>query len=129
MIEIQNIILKIYVINFPIFKLSILLNISSYVCIKNWIKFFSNQIGLCFILELKINLVYLLSFAFIRCTTSCHSLSLLVICFYLLSFVVTRCHWLPLVVPLVVIRCHSLCHSMSFVVTRCHSMYHSFVFL
>ena len=54
-----------------------------------------------------------LSFAFIRCTTRCHSwyypLSLVVIC------CTTRCHLLSLVV----ILCHSLYHSLSLVVTWC----------
>ena len=43
-----------------------------------------------------------------RCTTCCHSLSL--------------------VVPLVVTRFHSLSDVVPLVVTRCHSMYHSSVF-
>ena len=46
-----------------------------------------------------------LSFVVTRCTTQCHSLSL----------VVTLCHLLSLVV----IRCHSLYHSLSLVFTRC----------
>ena len=71
-----------------------------------------------FILKLKITLFYLFSFVFIRFTTPCHSLSVIVICF-------TSFHLLPLVVTC----CHSLCHSLSFVlpltVIRCHSLYHS----
>ena len=47
-----------------------------------------------------------------RCTTRCHSLSLVVTRCHSLSFVVTRCttrcHSLSLVVPLVVTRSHSL---------------------
>ena len=76
---------------------------------------------------------------FIRCTTFCHSLSLIVICCHSLPLVVIRCHSLyhslSFVVPLVVIRCHSLsfvvtrcttrCHSLSFVVTRCTTRCHS----
>ena len=71
-----------------------------------------------------------LLFAFIRCTTRCHS------CYHSLSFVVIRCHSLSLVVPLVVTRCTTRCHSLSFVVPlvvigcrslsfRCHLFYHS----
>ena len=66
----------------------------------------------------------------IRCTTGCHSLSLVVLllvtCCHLLyhslSFVVTRCHSLSLVVPLVVTRCHSLSLVVPLVVIRCHSL-------
>ena len=65
--------------------------------------------------ETKISLFCLLLFAFICCTTRCHSL----------SFVITRCitRWCLFHHPLlfVVIRCQSL----SFVVTRCYSLYHS----
>ena len=71
----------------------------------------------CFIFKLKITLFYLLSFAFIRCTIPCLSLSLIAICCHSLSFIDTRCHTLLLVVPLVVIRCTSLCHSLSLVVS------------
>ena len=46
-----------------------------------------------------------------RCTTRCHSLSL----------VVTGCHSLSLVVPPVV----TLCHSLSLAVTRCTTCCHS----
>ena len=67
-----------------------------------------------------------LSFVVTRCTTSCHSLSLVVTLCHLLSPVVIGCHSFTT-------RCHSLYHSLSFVVTRCttrcHSMYHSSVFL
>ena len=68
-----------------------------------------------------------------RCTTRCHSLSLVVtlghslslaviryhLLYHPLSPFVIRCHSLSLVVPLVVIRCHSLHHSLSLVTTRC----------
>ena len=58
-----------------------------------------------------------LSFAFIRCTTRCHSL------YYSLSLTVTRCHSLSLVVTRFPTRCPSLYYSLSFtvplVVTRC----------
>ena len=58
-----------------------------------------------------------LSFAFIRCTTRCHSLyhSL----YYSLSLVTIRC----------ITRCHSLSLDVPLVVTRCHFMYHLSVFL
>ena len=59
-----------------------------------------------------------LTFAVTRCTTRCHSLSLVVIFFHSLSLVVTRCNSLY--------RCTTRCHSLSFVVplvgTRCHSL-------
>ena len=58
-----------------------------------------------------------------RCTTRCHSLSL----------VVPRCHLLyhslSFVVPLVVTGCTTRCHSLSLVVIRCHSLYHSLSFV
>ena len=94
----------------------------------------------CFILKLKIFLIYLLSLVFSCCTTPCHSLSLI-------EIFITRCHWLvvtgclslPFVVTwfithyhslsLVVTCCHSLCHRLSFVVTRYHSLYHSMSFV
>ena len=75
-----------------------------------------------------------LSFAFIRCTTRCHSLyhSLSLVVPLVVTRCTTRCHFLSFVVPLTVIRCHSL----PFVVTRCitrvtscHMMYHTSVFL
>ena len=47
-----------------------------------------------------------------RCTTSCHSLSLVV------PFFVTRCTTRSHSLSLVVIRCHSLYHSLSLAVTR-----------
>ena len=59
---------------------------------------------------------------FVRCTTCCHSLLLIVICCDSLSFVVSNCHSFSFVVHLVVTRCHSLYHSLSFVVSRCHSL-------
>ena len=102
------------------------------------------QIRLLFLLKNKIPLFYLLSFAFIRFVTRCHSLSFTVTCcttplvvipchslYHSLSFVVSldalycRCHSLSLVV----IRCTTCCHSLSLVVIWCHSMYHSSVFL
>ena len=83
-----------------------------------------------------------LSFAFIRCTTHCHSLyrslSLVVIHCHSLSLIVTRCttrcttrrHSLSFVVSLAAIRCYSVPLVIPLVVTRCHSMYHhSSVFL
>ena len=59
-----------------------------------------------------------LPFVVTRCTTRCHSLSLVVT----LSFVVTRCHWLSFVVTCCTTRCHLLYHLFSFIVTRCHSL-------
>ena len=72
-----------------------------------------------------------LSFAFIRCTTCCHSLyhSL----YYSLSLVAIRCTTCFHSLSIVFIRCHSLYHLLSLVVplvvTRCHLMYHLPVFL
>ena len=90
------------------------------------------QIGLLSLLKHKITLFYLLSFAFLRFITRCHSLSLIVIFCYLLLFVVIRCHLLyhslSLVVTCCITPCHSLYHSMSFFVSRCHSLYHSLSF-
>ena len=67
-----------------------------------------------------------LSFAFILCTTRCHSLyhslSFVLTRCHSLSFIVTHSHSLSLVVLLVVTRCHSLYHSLSFVVIRSHSL-------
>ena len=103
-------------------------------CTKKWIKFFRNQIGLCFIFKLKITPFYLLlvfiffyqSLWFI--VTHYHFLLLS----HSLSLVVISCHslyhslWLvvPLVGirPLVVILFHSLYHSFSLDVNRCHSI-------
>ena len=63
----------------------------------------------CFILKLKITLFYFPSFFFIRSTTLCHSLSLIVsvvsLC-HSLSLVVTSWHSLSGVVPVVVILCY-----------------------
>ena len=63
-----------------------------------------------------------LSFAFIRCTTRCHSLyhSLSLVVPLVVTHCTTRCHSLSFVVPLTVIRCHSL----PFVVTRCITCCH-----
>ena len=65
-----------------------------------------------------------LLFAFIRCTTRCHSLSFAVALCHSLSFIVTLCyplyHSLSRVILFAATRCHSLYDS-SFVVTR-HSL-------
>ena len=100
-------ILKIYVTNFPIYKLSISLN-SSYILHKKWMKFFRDQIDLFNFKTYKMTIFYLLWFVFIRCTTCCHLLpSLVVICYHSLSLAVI------------------CCHSLWFVVIRCHSLYHT----
>ena len=126
MIETQNIILKIYVINFP---LCTEYAVNTY-WIKNWIKFFRNQIDLLFHFETENysillaligfrSFYHLLSFA----VTYCHLLSLVFIRFNSLSFVATRCttlrHYLSFVASTVVICCHPLYHSSPLVVTRC----------
>ena len=79
----------------------------------------------CFILKLKIILCYFLSFVFIRSTTRCHSLSLIVICCHSLLLTVIHCHSLYHSVPFVVIRCTTRCYSLSLAVIRCHSFYYS----
>ena len=56
----------------------------------------------------KVTLFYFLSFEFIRFTTRCNSLSLIIICCHSLSFIVSRFHSLRHIAPLVVIRRHSL---------------------
>ena len=106
-------------------------------CTKKWIKFFRNQIGLCFIFKLKITPFYLL-LVFIFFYHIFYSLSRIIIfcysvirCHSLLLVATrctTRCHSLWLVVPLVGIRplvvilFHSLYHSFSLDVNRCHSI-------
>ena len=61
-----------------------------------------------------------LLFVVTRCTTCCHSLSLVVILCHSLSLVVIRCHSLYYnCVPLVVIRCRWLSFVVPLVVTRC----------
>ena len=54
-----------------------------------------------------------LSFAFIRCTTRCHSLY----------------HSLSFIEPLVINHCHSWSLVVPLVITSCHLMYHTSVFL
>ena len=81
------------------------------------------QIGLLFLLKLKITLFYFLSFVCIRFITHLHSLPLIVIFCYSLSFVVIRCHFLYHSLSLVITRCHSLYDSISFDVTCSHSLY------
>ena len=117
---------------------------SSYILLKKLNKIFRKWIGLLFLLKHKITLFYLLSFAFIRSISRCHSLSLIVIFCYSLPFVVTccttHCHSLYYSLSFVVLLDVILCQSMPFVVPfilirlslvviRCHSMYHSSVFL
>ena len=78
-----------------------------------------------FILKLKTTLFYLRSLVFVRFTTCCHSLWLIVICCHSFSFVLTRCHSLLLVVLLFVTTYHSLHQPLSFAVTRCTTRRHS----
>ena len=81
-------------------------------CMKNWMKFFRNQIGLLFQFE-----------------TYNYSISLALNCFCLLYhsllFAFTPCHLLALIVPLVVIRFTDRCNSFLVVAIRWHSLYHS----
>ena len=60
--------------------------------------------------------------SFVRCTTCCHLLSLIVIGCNSLPFVVTRCTTRCHSLSLVVTRCTTHCHSLSLVFTRCHSL-------
>ena len=72
-------------------------------------------------MKCKITLFYLLSIVFVRCTTPCYLLPLVVICCHLLSLVVIRCHLLyhsfSFVLQIVVIRFFLLL----FGTTRCTS--------
>ena len=148
MIQTRNIILKIYIISFPIYELSRLLDMQElHIARKIEQNSSGTRLTFCFILKLETTQFYFLLFVFIRCTNPCHWLSLTVTCYDSLSFIVTRCHSFSLdlslvvirclalsfVAPLVVIRCTTRCHSLPLVVplvaTRFHSMYHSSVFL
>ena len=85
MIQTRNIkfVLKIYIINFPIYKLSVLLNILH----EKSNKVFQEPDWLLFHFETQRNLFYLFSFFFISCATPDHSLSPTVICYTIrLSF-------------------------------------------
>ena len=83
---------------------------------RNWIKFFRNQI---------VSFWNLKSLYFI-----CSNLSLFVV---ILAVICCHCHSLSCVVTCCTTRYHLLYNSLSFVITRCtsrcHSMHHSFVFL
>ena len=72
-------------------------------------KFFRNQIGLCFNSKLIITLFHQLSIAFVCCTTPCYLLSLFVIYWHSLY------HSLSFALPIVAIRFQLL----RFVVIRC----------
>ena len=109
-----------YVINFPIYKLVIVISNSGYMFHKKLNKILQDlaYLFVSFWNFLKITIFYLVLFVFIRFITHCHSLSLIALFGYSLSFVVTHYHSLPLVVPLVVTR-------LPLFVTRCHLLYHS----
>ena len=123
-------------------------------CMKIEWNYSGTRLAFCFILNLKVTLLYLLSFVFIHFITRSHLVSLIVIFYYSLSFVVarchsfvTRCHPLSFIVTRCPTRCHSLYYSLSFVLplivicyhsllfvvtrytSRCHSLYCSSVFL
>ena len=120
---IQNIIMKIYLINSSISRFINCLYCwiyISYTSHKNWKSYSGTRLALCFILRLKIT-VYLLS-----CFHSVyHSVSIVVTRCHFLLFVVTRCHSLSFIVTLCTTRFQSLSFIVSLVVIRCHSMYHS----
>ena len=93
----------------------------------------SSRLAFCFSWNIKsLYFTYSHSYSFVLslAVIRCYSLSFFVTRCHLLSFVVTccttSCHSLSLVVSLVVIRCatrcHSLYHLLSFVATPCHSM-------
>ena len=82
-------------------------------------KFFRNQIGLCFNSKLIITLFHQLSIAFVCCTTPCYLLSLFVIYWHSLY------HSLSFALPIVAIRFQLLRFVVPLVVTRCRSMYQS----
>ena len=104
MIETQNVIVTIYVINFPIYELSKLNKILqepgwpfvSFSILKS-LYFTHSFVLICFITRcLSLSLIV------IFCSTHCHSFS------FLLPFVVSCCHLLSLVGQLVVTRCTTL---------------------
>ena len=114
MLETQNVIVTIYVINFPIYELSKLNKILqepgwpfvSFSILKS-LYFTHSFVLICFItrclsLSLIVIFCYSLSFVVTRCSTHCHSFS------FLLPFVVSCCHLLSLVGQLVVTRCTTL---------------------
>ena len=114
--------MKIYVINFPIYKLSILLII---YCRKRWIKFFRKELGFFFHFEilnhsLCFTCSHLFSFAITVVFIPYHSLSFVITLSHSLLFVVTRGHSLLLVAPLVVARCYLLAYVVTRCTTRCH---------
>ena len=123
---IQNIIMKIYLINSSISRFINCLYCwiyISYTSHKNWKSYSGTRLALCFILRLKIT-VYLLS-----CFHSVyHSVSIVVTRCHFLLFVVTRCHSLSFIVTLCTTRFQSLSFIVSLVVIRCHSMYHLLLF-
>ena len=123
---IQNIIMKIYLINSSISRFINCLYCwiyISYTSHKNWKSYSGTRLALCFILRLKIT-VYLLS-----CFHSVyHSVSIVVTRCPFLLFVVTRCHSLSFIVTLCTTRFQSLSFIVSLVVIRCHSMYHLLLF-
>ena len=71
------------------------------------------------------SLSFVLPLVVTRCTTRCHSLSLVVIRCHSLSFVVTRCTTRCHSLSFVVTRCTTRCHSLSFVVISWITRYHS----
>ena len=123
---IQNIIMKIYLINSSISRFINCLYCwiyISYTSHKNWKSYSGTRLALCFILRLKIT-VYLLS-----CFHSVyHSVSIVVTRCHFLLFVVTRCHSLSFIVTLCTTCFQSLSFIVSLVVIRCHSMYHLLLF-
>ena len=141
MIQRRNIILKRYVINSLIYKLSICWICSSYILHKKLNKILQEPDWpfVSFWNLKSLYFIYSLSFVVPLPVIRCHSLSLVITRCHSPSLVVFRCHSLPLDLSLVVIRCHSLsfvvplvafvCYSLPFVITRCRSMHHSPIFL
>ena len=93
----------------------------------------------CYSLSFFVTRCHLLSFVITCCTTSCHSLWLIVSLVVIhcttqchsLSLIVIRCHSLSFVVPLVVIRCDSLSFDVNWCTTRMsfykRSLFHNFL--
>ena len=111
----QNIILKKYAINFPIYRLTIYSSVEYIVvisCKKTWIKLRRKQIAIVSFWNLKsLYIACSLSFSF--------GVPLAVIHCHSLSFAVTLCHLLYHSLSFIVTGCTTRFHFLSFVVTRC----------
>ena len=127
----RNIILKIYIFNFPIYINDLYCWIySSYILHKKSSKILQepdwpfvslwNLKSLCFICSHSFSFVVPLP------AIRCHSLSLVINCCHSLLLVVTPCHSF---FTRFIALCHSLSRVVPLLVIHCRSMYHSPVFL